>query len=86
MNPLTPSKNDGLVQILGQMTDAAQPPRNLWADARVRFFKNRAAVVSLAIFSIVLLMCVVGPWVLPHAFDTADWDAMSVGPSMLNAH
>jgi oligopeptide transport system permease protein len=86
MNPLTPSKNDGLVQSLGQLSVAAQPPRSLWTDARVRFFRNRAAVVSLAILAIIILICIVGPWVLPHAFDAADWDAMSAAPSMANAH
>ena len=86
MNPLTPSKNDGLVQNLSQVAVAASPPRNLWADARVRFFRNKAAVISLAILSLIVLACIVGPWVLPHDFDTADWDAMSVAPSMVNAH
>ena len=86
MNPLTPSKNDSLVQNLSQVAVAASPPRNLWADARVRFFRNKAAVISLAILSLIVLACIVGPWVLPHDFDTADWDAMSVAPSMVNAH
>ena len=86
MNPLTPSKNDSLVQNLGQLSVTTKAPRNLWADARVRFLRNRAAVVSLVILSIIILACVVGPWVLPHDFDTADWDAMSVAPSMANAH
>jgi oligopeptide transport system permease protein len=86
VNPLAPSRNDALVQNLGQISVAAQPPRNLWADARNRFLKNRAAVVSLVILSVIVLMCIVGPWVLPHAFDTADWDAMSAAPSLANAH
>jgi oligopeptide transport system permease protein len=86
MNPLTPSKNDALVHNLGQVAVAAKPPRNLWADARVRFFRNKAAVVSLVILSMIVLACVVGPWVLPHDFDAADWDAMSAAPSMANAH
>jgi oligopeptide transport system permease protein len=86
VNPLTPSKNDTLVQNLGQLSVAANPPRSLWTDARVRFFRNKAAVVSLAILAIIILICIVGPWVLPHAFDAADWDAMSAAPSMANAH
>lgn len=86
MNPLTPSKNDALVQNLGEVAAATNPPRNLWADARVRFFRNRAAVASLVILSIIVLACVVGPWMLPHDFDAADWDAMSAAPSMTNAH
>lgn len=86
MNPLTPSKNDTLVQNLGQLSVAANPPRSLWTDARVRFFRNKAAVVSLVILSIIILICIIGPWVLPHDFDAADWDAMSAAPSLANAH
>ncbi len=86
LNPLTPANNDGLVQALSELGAPGNPPRNLWADARNRFFKNRAAVVSLVILTIIVLMCIVGPWVLPHAFDTADWDAMSAAPSLANAH
>ena len=60
--------------------------RSLWADARRRFWRNKAAVVSLALLALIALACVVGPWLLPHAFDTADWDAMSLSPSFKNAH
>ncbi|OYU44872.1 MAG: peptide ABC transporter permease [Burkholderiales bacterium PBB4] len=75
-----------MVQDLGQLSVSAKPPRTLWTDARVRFFRNKAAVVSLAILSIIILVCIVGPWVLPHDFDAADWDAMSAPPSLANAH
>ena len=60
--------------------------RSLWADARRRFWRNKAAVVSLIVLALVALACVVGPWVLPHAFDSADWDAMNLPPSLKNAH
>lgn len=60
--------------------------RSLWSDARTRFMRNKAAVVSLVLLGLISLACVVGPWVLPHAFDSADWDAMSIAPSLTNAH
>ena len=84
---------DGLAAML---TAAAQIPpladtkmmtgRSLWSDARRRFWRNKAAVVSLTVLTLIALLCVVGPWVLPHAFDSADWDAMSLPPSLKNAH
>jgi oligopeptide transport system permease protein len=43
-------------------------------------------VISLGILALICLACVIGPWVLPHAFDTADWDAMSAPPSFKNSH
>ncbi len=60
--------------------------RSLWSDARRRFLRNRAAVVSLGLLTLIALACVVGPWLLPHAFDSADWDAMSLGPTLKNSH
>ncbi len=86
MNPLTPSKNDVLVDSLGQVNVTAHPPRNLWADARVRFFRNKAAVFSLCLLTLIVLACIVGPWVLPNDFDTADWDSMSAAPTLTNGH
>jgi oligopeptide transport system permease protein len=60
--------------------------RSLWSDARRRFIRNKAAVFSLVLLMFIALACVVGPWVLPHAFDSADWDAMSSPPSLKNSH
>lgn len=84
---------DSLAAVL---TAAAQLPptsntkatsgRSLWADARRRFWRNKAAVASLLVLVLITLACAVGPWVLPHAFDSADWDAMSLPPSLKNAH
>ncbi len=60
--------------------------RSLWSDARRRFLRNKAALISLILLTLIALACVVGPWISPHAFDSADWDAMSASPSWNNAH
>lgn len=60
--------------------------RSLWSDARRRFMRNKAALISLGLLILIALACVVGPWLLPHAFDSADWDAMSLGPTLKNSH
>ena len=90
------NRNDGLVTALaGTGVDAAMSAvnanaatpakgRSLWADARRRFWRNKAAVISLILLILIALACVVGPWVLPHAFDSADWDAMSIPPTLKN--
>ena len=62
------------------------PGRSPWRDARTRFMRNRAAVVSLVILAIIALACIVGPFLLPHDFDSADWDAMSLPPTWKNTH
>ena len=60
--------------------------RSLWSDARLRFMRNKAALISLSLLSFIALACITGPWLLPHAFDSADWDAMSIPPGWKNAH
>ena len=60
--------------------------RSLWSDARLRFMRNKAALLSLCLLSFIALACIAGPWLLPHAFDSADWDAMSIPPGWNNAH
>ena len=87
---LTPQESSGLV---AKVADAAALQsaalgggRSLWSDARRRFLRNRAAIISLVVLAVICLACVVGPWVLPHAFDSADWDAMSIAPSFVNSH
>ena len=60
--------------------------RSLWSDARLRFMRNKAALLSLGLLTLIALACIAGPWLLPHAFDSADWDAMSIPPGWNNAH
>jgi oligopeptide transport system permease protein len=65
---------------------APAPGRSPWRDARTRFMRNKAAVASLGILAFIALACIVGPFLLPHEFDSADWDAMSLPPTLKNAH
>lgn len=87
---LTPQEINGLVATLSDPQhmagDSLAAGRSLWSDARRRFARNKAAVFSLALLILISVACVVGPWVLPHAFDSADWDAMSLPPTLKNAH
>jgi oligopeptide transport system permease protein len=87
---LTPQESSGL---MAKVADAAAVQgstlnggRSLWSDARRRFLRNRAALISLGTLALICLACVVGPWVLPHAFDSADWDLMSAAPTLTNSH
>ncbi|GAB4090397.1 ABC transporter permease family protein [Hydrogenophaga soli] len=80
------SKNEALVDQLTVVAQTAVQGRSPWTDARRRFMHNKAAVVSLVLLILVTLMCVIGPWVLPHAYDTSDWDAMSQPPTWRNFH
>jgi oligopeptide transport system permease protein len=76
--------------LIDQLAQAAPAPvqrgRSPWADARTRFMRNKAAVVSLVLLIVIATACVIGPFVLPYDFDTADWDAMSLAPTLKNMH
>ena len=55
--------------------------RSLWQDARIRFMRNRAAMISLLILFIMTLAVIFLPMVAPYTFDDTDWYAMHLGPS-----
>ena len=50
---------------LADDTVAAITGRSLWADARRRFLRNRAALVSLAVLSVIVVLCLAGPALSP---------------------
>ena len=61
------NKDDALVQSLGAALDGAVKGRSPLADARARFMRNRAAVVSLLVLGAIVLLCLIGPVLLPPA-------------------
>jgi oligopeptide transport system permease protein len=65
---------------------AAEPERSPWRDAMQRFGRNKAAVTSLVFLVFVTALCFIGPWLLPHAYDSTDWDALKLPPSFTNSH
>jgi oligopeptide transport system permease protein len=80
-------RRNALIDQLAQATPApVQSGRSPWADARTRFMRNKAAVISLVLLIVIAAACVIGPFVLPYDFDTADWDAMSLPPTLKNMH
>ena len=65
--------------------------RSLWYDARIRFFKNKAAVTSLIILSIILLFAFLGPLFAQWSNEEIDWtilgDISTLGmPSFNTGH
>jgi oligopeptide transport system permease protein len=79
-------KQASLAPALAKLADAPLEGRSPWQDARLRFSRNKAAVVSLVILALITLACIIGPMLLPNAFDSADWDAMSATPTLTHWH
>ena len=78
-------RRDALVAELASV-NVAPGKRSPWADARRRFLHNRAAVASLLVLLLIALLCALGPTILPNAFDSTDWDAMKLPPTLHNMH
>lgn len=55
--------------------------RSLWQDARIRFMRNKAAMVSLVVLVLITLSVIIAPLLSQYAFDDTDWYAMHVAPS-----
>lgn len=50
--------------------------RSLWADARIRFFRNKAAVAGLVVLILVGLFALFGASVAPWNYEEIDWSVL----------
>ncbi len=60
--------------------------RSLWVDARRRLFRNRAAMASLIVLTIIALMAIFAPLLSPYSFDAIDYRVVSCSPDWWPAH
>jgi oligopeptide transport system permease protein len=58
--------------------------RSLWQDARIRFMRNKAAMVSLVILTAITLSVIFVPMFAEFAYDDTDWYALHEAPSALH--
>jgi oligopeptide transport system permease protein len=79
-------KQGSLVPALESVLAVPVEGRSPWQDARMRFARNKAAVASVVILLLITLACVIGPMLLPNAFDSTDWNMMSSTPTFANWH
>ncbi len=52
--------------------------RSLWADARGRLVRNRAALASIVLLSLIALACLIGPLFTGHDYDQVYQDYVRV--------
>ena len=68
-----------------EIAAASVPPtivgRSLWGDAWARLKANRAAMISLCYLILMGLVCIVGPWFVPHQYTTIYSDYVRTPPS-----
>ena len=80
------SKQATLNEAVSALSTAPTRGRSPWMDARIRFMRNRAALVSMVLLAIITFACIVGPWVLPHSYEDTDWDRMGIAPTWEAMH
>jgi len=71
--------------------DDAPPPqaikgRSLWEDARRRLMRNPAAVASLYVVAILVLIAAFGPFLWVHKIDDIFRESVGIGPTFENWH
>ncbi len=71
---------------LNDDSNLAVKGRSLWADARRRFFHNKAALVSLILLTAILLLCLFASAMSPFNAEDPDWSSMLTGPDFETKH
>ena len=59
-----------------------RPSISYWQDAVRRLKQNKVAMVSLVVLLLILVMCVIGPYIYPHPFDEQNIEFTNQTPSL----
>src|SRR5699024_5643081 len=65
---------------------AAVAGRSLTRDALLRLMANKAAMLSLTLLILIVLMVIVGPWLSPNNYYSQDYDQIWVAPTWVHGH
>ncbi|ADU91767.1 oligopeptide ABC transporter permease OppC [Taylorella equigenitalis] len=81
-------KNKEFVQDLASNLESTEfvKGRSLWQDARRRFFRNRAALISLVILVLITCFVIFAPMLIPFDYADTDWAMMSMAPDFESKH
>ena len=60
--------------------------RSLWQDAWRRLRRNRAAMLSLIVLTLIVLAAIFGPLLSGYDYYTPQWTALNQGPSLASGH
>jgi oligopeptide transport system permease protein len=69
----------------GPLTEPVVTGRSLWADARTRLLRNRAAAAGMIVLGLITLACLFGPSLTGHPYDAVYSDYVRV-PASLQAY
>ena len=60
--------------------------RSLMQSAMLRFYRNKAAMLSLIILCVLILTAIFGPYFVPFNYEDPDWAAFRSPPSFETGH
>ena len=60
--------------------------RSLMQSAALRFYRNKAAMLSLIILCLLILAAIIGPYLIPFGYEDPDWSAFRAPPSWESGH
>ncbi len=84
MTALTPRRDDFAADLEAEaLTGKA---RSLTGDALTRFLRNKAAMVSVIMLTLLVIAAIIGPSLLPFNYEDPDWAAFRAPPSWASGH
>ena len=83
---LNPAKRELLAQELLEAEGLAPESRSLTKDALRRLGRNKAAVLSIVVLTLLILVAFIGPWFIPFNYEDPDWAAFRIPPSIETGH
>ena len=81
---VTDVREEGLAVGPGAAPASGAPIRqsNLWKDAWRRYIRNKGAVIAGSVFVLVLLYCLLWPFLSPYSGNEVDFTVAKQGPSL----
>lgn len=58
-----------------------RPNLTYWQDAWRRLKQNKVAMFSMVLLGIIIIMCVIGPFISPHDYSVQNTDKMNISPN-----
>ena len=68
------------------MEQSAVKGRSLWDDARARLLRNKAAVASLVLLGVLVLLALIGPLLWVHDSTFIYRDKVQIAPTLTDLH
>ncbi|MCI0354951.1 MAG: ABC transporter permease subunit [Acidobacteria bacterium] len=74
------------VPVAVAIPEASSAARSLWQDAWQRLRRNKAALASTVILTLVTLLVFLGPLLSPYPYDFIDWEYIWGAPTLQAQH